>query len=64
MHVVIPLRMYAVASYTLGQTADLDFMIMVARLGVRVAVGAWAIVPILVLAVLARALVYGLTTTA
>ncbi|HUZ41687.1 MAG TPA: tellurite resistance/C4-dicarboxylate transporter family protein [Acidimicrobiales bacterium] len=54
--VVFPLGMYAVASYTLGQTPGLGFMITVARAAIWVAVGAWAVVLVLMLAASARAL--------
>jgi tellurite resistance protein TehA-like permease len=63
-NVVFPLGMYAVASYTLGQTAGLGFMISVARLGVWVAVGAWVVVLVLMLAALARTLAGRRTSTA
>jgi tellurite resistance protein TehA-like permease len=62
-NVVFPLGMYAVASYTLGHTAGLGFMITVARLGVWVAVGAWAVVLVLMLTALARALAGRHTST-
>jgi len=63
-NVVFPLGMYSVASYTLGQTAGLGFMITVARLGVWVGFGAWAVVLVLMLAALARALTARRTRTA
>ena len=56
--VVFPLGMYTVASVTLGRAAGLGFMVSVARVWVWVGVAAWVVVLGLMLAALARALVY------
>ena len=63
-NVIFPLGMYAVASYTLGQTAGLGFMVTVARLWIWVAVAAWVVVLGLMLTALARALAARRTSTA
>lgn len=42
--VVFPLGMYAVASYTLGSVAQLDFMVVIARVWIWVGIGTWLIV--------------------
>ena len=55
-NVIFPLGMYAVASYTLGQTAGLGFMVAVARWWIWVAVAAWVVVLGLMLTALVRAL--------
>ena len=53
--VVFPLGMYTVASYTLGKSASLDFMVSVARAWLFVGVAAWGVVTALLLAALIRA---------
>jgi len=57
-NVVFPLGMYTVASYTLGQTAGLGFMVAVARVWVWVGLGAWGVVLALMLTGLTRAVVH------
>jgi len=63
-NVIFPLGMYAVASYTLGQSAGLGFMVTVARVWIWVAVAGWVGVLGLMLAALARALAARRTSTA
>ncbi len=56
-NMVFPLGMYTVASFSLGQTPGLGYMVVVARAWVWVGVAAWVAVLCLMVAALARALV-------
>jgi tellurite resistance protein TehA-like permease len=54
--VVFPLGMYTVASYALGKAAGLDFMVSISQVWVFVGVVAWAVVMLLMIVALIRAL--------
>ncbi len=53
---VFPLGMYTVASYSLGESAGLGFMVQIARVWVFVGLAAWLAVLVLMLGALVRAL--------
>ncbi|MDA8357836.1 MAG: tellurite resistance/C4-dicarboxylate transporter family protein [Actinomycetota bacterium] len=53
-NMVFPLGMYTVASFSLGQTPGLGFMVAVARVWVWVGVAAWVAVMLLMVEALAR----------
>nr|MDA8262531.1 C4-dicarboxylate ABC transporter [Actinomycetota bacterium] len=46
---VFPLGMYAVASYTLGKSVNIGFLVSIAKVWVYVGLAAWAIVMLLMI---------------